>query len=51
LTVDFVGENQKRVSRLGGGAIALAAGLGTLAVPYGDSRFITTYTERSGCRQ
>jgi len=36
------------VGRLAAGVIALAAGLGTLAVPYGDGPLITTYAERSG---
>jgi signal transduction histidine kinase len=36
------------VGRLVAGVIALAAGLGTLAVPYGDGPLITTYAERSG---
>jgi signal transduction histidine kinase len=46
--VGFVRESQKHVVRLVAGTVALAAGLGTLAVPYADGPLITTYGERSG---
>ena len=42
------GESRERLGRLVAGVIALAAGVGTLAVPYGDGPLITTYAERSG---
>jgi signal transduction histidine kinase len=46
--VSSAGERRERVGRLAAGVIALAAGLGTLAVPYGDGPRLTTYAERSG---
>jgi signal transduction histidine kinase len=46
--VGSAGESRERVGRLVAGVVALAAGLGTLAVPYGDGPLITTYAERSG---
>jgi signal transduction histidine kinase len=49
LAMSAAGDSRKRIGRLVGGAIALAAGLGTLALHFGDSPpKATAYAELSG---